>query len=274
MENDNKALTMVLISLAAVAGGLGIVFSVGMAIQGAMSPMEGYLRQIVDGQKRIEGALAKGGKADTKSLEARVAALEKELKALKGGHIAAGAPSAPQEEDMNKVYVIPVGDSAVLGPKNAPVTITVFEDYQCPFCARFYPAALEGQKAFPDKVRIVVKHYPLPFHNMARPAAKAALAAGEQGKFYEMSDLILANAAALSDAKFKELAGKAGLNVDQFVKDLKDKDAVYEKKIQEDFALGGNVDVRGTPTYFLNGKKSNSRTPEAWKAEIEALLKK
>jgi protein-disulfide isomerase len=248
-----------------------------MAMQAATAPMSGYLREIADGQKRMEGALAQLGKNNTSALEARLAALEsevKELKARPSGQAPQQQPPQPPSEDMNKVYDIPVADSYILGPKDAPVTITVFEDFQCPFCSRFYPAAIEGQKAFPDKVRIIVKHFPLAFHNMARPAAKAALAAGEQGKFYEMGDLILANAAALSDDKFKELAGKAGLNVDQFLKDLKDKDAVFEKKIQADMDLGGKVDVRGTPTYYLNGKKSNSRTGDAWKAEIAALLKK
>ena len=89
-----------------------------------------------------------------------------------------------------------------------------------------------------------------------------------------MSSLIFDNAAALSDDKFKELAGKAGLNVAQFLKDLKDKDALYEKVIQTDMELAGKSDVRGTPTYFLNGKKTNARTADVWKAEIAAILKK
>ncbi|MBF0595570.1 MAG: thioredoxin domain-containing protein [Candidatus Omnitrophica bacterium] len=276
MENENKSLTVILIALAAVAGGLGIVFSVGMAIQTATAPMSGYLREIADGQKRVEAVLVKSSKVDISALEIRVASLEKELRNLKDRPqpVPAARPADAQAENLDKVYDIPVGDSAVLGPKDAPVTITVFDDYQCPFCGKFYPAAVDGQKAFPDKVRLVVKHYPLPFHNMARPAAKAALAAAEQGKFFEMSDLIFANAASLSNDKFKELAGKAGLKVDQFLKDLKDKDAAYDKKIQDDIDLGGKVDVRGTPTYYLNGKKNNARTADAWKAEISAVLKK
>ena len=135
-------------------------------------------------------------------------------------------------------------------------------------------ALVDGGEEKEQALRIIVKHYPLPFHGMARPAAKAAMAAGEQGKFYEMSDLILANAGTLNSDKFKELAKKAGLNVDQFLKDLKDKDAVYEKTLRDDFELANKADVRGTPTFFLNGKKSASHTADDWKTELQSVLKK
>lgn len=284
-ETNNKLFTVVLVALTAVVGGLGVIFSIGMAVQSATAPVTGYLREIADGQKKIEAALVAAGKNDTKALEIRLAVLESDVRALKtqpqrvaGQPERPAQPQQPQQpqppqEDLNKVYDIPAGSSYILGPKNAKVTITLFTDYQCPFCGRFYPAAVEAQKAFADKTRVVVKNYPLPFHNMARPAAKAALAAGEQGKYFEMSDLLYANAAALSDDKFKELAGKAGLNVEKFLKDLKANDAAYEKAIEADIALGGKVDVRGTPTYFLNGKKSDARTADAWKAQIAELLK-
>ncbi|MEI6438535.1 MAG: thioredoxin domain-containing protein [Candidatus Omnitrophota bacterium] len=276
MENDNKLSSVALIAVTAVAGGLGVVFAVGLAIQAATAPINASLRDIADGQKKVEVSITQSGKGEIKALENRLAALETEVRNLKSRPQVAERPQQPQmppSEDMNKVYDIPVGNAYVLGPKDAKITITVFDDYQCPFCGRFYPAAVEAQKAYPDKVRMVVKHFPLPFHNMARPAAKAALAAGEQGKFFELSDLIFANAASLSDDKFKELAGKAGLNMEKFLKDLKDNDAVYEKTIEADMELGAKVDVRGTPTYFLNGKKSDARTADAWKAKIAELLK-
>ncbi len=276
MDTNNKLFTVALVALTAVVGGLGVVFSVGMAVQSSTAPMTAVLREIADGQKKMDVLVAQAGKNDIKALESRLAALESEVRVLKAQPSHAGMPQQPQPpaEDMNKVYDIPVAGSYVLGSKDAPVTITVFDDYQCPFCGRFYPAAVEGQKAFPGKVKMVVKHYPLPFHKMALPAAKAALAAGEQGKFFEMSDLIFANAAALSDEKFKELAGQAGLNVEKFLKDLKDRDAVYAKVIEADLDLGSKIDVRGTPTYFLNGKKCNARTADDWKAQIAELLKK
>jgi protein-disulfide isomerase len=119
-----------------------------------------------------------------------------------------------------------------------------------------------------------LKNYPLQFHPNARPAAKAALAAGLQGKYYEMVSLIMENAADLSDAKYKECATKLGLNVDRFMKNLKEKDAAFDKKLDDDMALGNSSDVRGTPTYFLNGKKNMSRDLAGWKAAIDGILKK
>jgi protein-disulfide isomerase len=88
-----------------------------------------------------------------------------------------------------------------------------------------------------------------------------------------MVSAVLENAQNLSDDKYKELAGKIGLNVAKFTQDLKDKDAEFEKKLQADIALGQKADVRGTPSYYINGKKSQARDIEGWKAEVQALLK-
>ena len=277
MEKENRLFTVILVGLAAVAAGLGVVFTVGIALQTSTVPINAALQQVIAGQRAIEGKLSANNSA---VLEARIAALEAEIRTLKmmGGRPGPQGPRQPQQEpqaeDMDKVYDLPAGSSYVLGPKDAPVKIVTFMDYQCPFCGRFYPAALEAQKAFPTKVSLVIKHFPLPFHPMARPAAKAAMAAGEQGKFFEMTSMILENSGTLSNDKFKELAGKLGLNTARFEKDLKDNDAAYEKALQVDGDLTQKSDVRGTPSFFLNGKKSNARGADQWKQEIQALLKK
>lgn len=216
---------------------------------------------------------------DVGKLSARIDSLESTIKDLKQDirHAAnRPQPAQPQEppvEDMNKVYDLPVGESYVMGNPSAKITIVEFTDFQCPFCSRFHPFIKEVYKNFPNDVKIMVKNFPLGFHPNARPAAKAALAAGLQGKYFEMTDLLFANNKDLSGAKYVELAGQLGLNVEQFTSDLKNKDAELERKIEADIALAGQSDVRGTPTYFLNGKKTNARTTEAWKAEVEALLK-
>jgi protein-disulfide isomerase len=176
--------------------------------------------------------------------------------------------------DLTTVYNIPVGDSYVKGKADAPVTIVEFTDLQCPFCSRFHGPITETLKAYPDKVKLVLKNFPLPMHPQSRPAAKAALAAGLQGKYFEMVDLLLQNQQSLGDDKFKELAGQLGMNVVKFTKDIQDNGAAWDKRFDAEMELGNNVGVRGTPTYFLNGKQTMARSADQWKAEIDALLKK
>src|SRR5208283_5048017 len=116
------------------------------------------------------------------------------------------------EEDMNKVYNIDPGASAIIGKKDAPVTITEFSDFQCPFCSRFYSVIKDVLAAYPDRVRVVIKNFPLPFHPNARPAAKLALAANEQGKYQGMMESLLSNGGDVSDDKIKGYAKDLGLD--------------------------------------------------------------
>ena len=189
--------------------------------------------------------------------------------------IAEQPPSAPQppQKDPNKVNDIPIGASPILGDKNAPVTITEFSDFQCPFCARFHPPVLEVLKAYPDKVKLVIKNYPLDFHPNARPAAKLALAAHEQGKYFEMVQELLNNEAATTDDKVKEYAKKLGLDYKKLADDFKSKDAQWEKTITDDQNLAGQVGVQGTPTFFINGRETSARDLNGYKTEIEKILK-
>jgi len=224
-----------------------------------------------------EGA-AKAG-TDRFSLEPRIAALEKRIveltnivQRLSGGPAAQQVPQRPQE-DYNKVYKLDVSHSPVTGNPAAPITIVEFVDIQCPYSSRFHPVVDEVLAAYPDKVNFVMKNFPLQFHSQARPAAKAAFAAGEQGKYYEMIKLLLENNRGLTEDKFKELAGQLGLNVDKFMNDFKQKDAQYEEWIQQDIVLGTQSDVRGTPTFFLGGRKTTARDLSSFKTQIEALLK-
>ena len=259
MAAKNKVFRIIVGAIVGIFVIVSFIFSVTLGINIAIAPLAVALK-------------------DVGKLTVRVDALESQLKAVKQDAANRPQPQQPQPqqppaEDLSKVYDIPVADSYVLGKADARITIVEFADFQCPFCARFHPFINEVYKAFPNDVKIVVKNFPLGFHPNARPAAKAALAAGLQGKYFEMADLLIANGNALSEEKYKEFAGKIGLNVEQFLKDLKDKDADFEKKLEADMNLAGKVDVRGTPTYFLNGKKTNARSTEDWKAEVQALLK-
>jgi len=126
--------------------------------------------------------------------------------------------------------------------------------------------------AYPDKVRVIIKNFPLPFHPNARPAAKLALAANEQGKYQQMMQSLLENGGDVSDAKIKEYAQKIGLNYNKLMADYKNKDAQWEKQIQDDMQLVQSSDVRGTPTFFLNGHKTQARDDSSLKAEIDKIL--
>ena len=126
--------------------------------------------------------------------------------------------------------------------------------------------------AYPDKVRVIIKNFPLPFHSNARPAAKLAMAANEQGKFQGMMEALLASGGDVSDAKIKEYAKNLGLNYNKLVADYKNKDAQWEKQIQDDMQVATDADVRGTPTFYLNGRKTNARDINSFKAQIDAIL--
>ena len=205
-------------------------------------------------------------------LERRVAALENSLRDLQTGGAQQAQREGPPPEDYAKVYDIPIALSPVRGNPDAPVTIVAFNDYQCPFSARFHPAIMDVVKAYPNKVKFMIKNYPLPFHQQAMPGAKAVLAAGEQGKYFEMADALLADNKDLSEERFKKEAEKLGLNAAKFLKDYKEKDAQWQDIIQKDLALGQNVNVAGTPAFYINGRKTQARDFDSWKREIDQIL--
>jgi len=125
---------------------------------------------------------------------------------------------------------------------------------------------------YPNDVKLVVKHFPLPMHNYARKAAVAALAAGRQGKWWEIHEKLFANQNALSDAKVEAIAGELGLNMEQFNKDLKD--PAISSLIDRDMNNGRQANVQGTPTIFVNGRLLNQRSLQGFQQAIDGELKK
>jgi protein-disulfide isomerase len=195
---------------------------------------------------------------------------------IKNGLKKAEAPAArnePPQEDPNKVYDVPAGDSYFKGGKNAPVTIVEFSEFQCPFCSRVNPTMKKLEEKYGDKIKVVFKHSPLPFHKDAELASVAALAAGEQGKFWEMHDLLFANQKALGKDSLIKYGEQLGLNMGKFKAAL-DNPAPYVAKIKEDQALGAKNGARGTPTFFINGKKIVGAQPyENFEKMVEEALK-
>ncbi|HDZ61792.1 MAG TPA: DsbA family protein, partial [Nitrospirae bacterium] len=178
----------------------------------------------------------------------------------------------PPQEEPNKVYDLPLGNSPVKGSMSAKATIVEFSDFQCPYCSKLQPTLKQVMDAYPDDVRLVFKQFPLDFHKMAKNASKASLAAGKQGKFWEMHDLIFEKHGSLTEAMFTEFAVKLGLDKEQFEKDYSS--TKYDKQIQDEMNLGIASGVRGTPTLYLNGKKMGGRSFNDFKTAIDSILKK
>ena len=125
---------------------------------------------------------------------------------------------------------------------------------------------------YPNDVKLVIKHFPLPSHDYAMKAAIAALAAGKQGKFWEVHEKLFANQNDLNDTKVEAIAGEMGLDMEQFNKDLKD--PVIASLIDRDLDDGRQANIPGTPAVFVNGKSLNQRSLQGFQQAIEAELKK
>ena len=180
---------------------------------------------------------------------------------------APGADRRPGEPDPAATYRVPADERPALGPDDALVTIVQFSDFECAFCERVAPTVktLVEQN---DDVRLVFRNLPLEMHPNAPGAAKAALAAHRQGKFWEMHDALFANRKRLGDALYVELARELGLDVERFEADMQD--PAIAAMVEEDERLARQYNVRGTPAQFINGRfLSGALPPDAFLRVIE-----
>ena len=165
-------------------------------------------------------------------------------------------------------------DDAVRGDKDAPVTIVEWSDFECPFCARFFEQALpsiEEEYIKTGKVKLVYRDFPLSFHTNAQKAAEAAECAGEQGKYWEMHDLLFAQGVQGGVAGFKQYAKTLGLNTAKFDTCLDS--GAMAGEVQQDMADGAAVGIQGTPGFIVNGKLVSGAQPFAvFKQVIDAEL--
>ena len=184
--------------------------------------------------------------------------------------------SAAPAEDPKTVWRVPVDTSPVKGKNTAPVTLVMFTDFQCPFCVRVTPTIDQLSRDYGDKLRIVYKNAPLPFHKRAKPAAELAMEAraqkGDAG-FWKVHDLLFAANGKLEDADLLDIATTAGLDV------KKAKDAIENEKhasrIEQDQDLADDVQALGTPHFFINGRRLVGAQPiEKFKALIDEELTK
>ena len=175
---------------------------------------------------------------------------------------------AEMEAD-NKVWDIPDDNSPIFGnTKDPKLTIVEFTEFQCPYCSRIAPVMKELNEKYPDKIKFVYKHFPLSFHNNAKAAAAASIAAQNQGKFWEFRYALAPHSRELSDSTYIAIATEIGLDVEKFKKEMV-LDSAMEALIDADFQLGVKVGVQGTPNFYINGKRQDRFSPDL----VEKLLK-
>jgi len=159
------------------------------------------------------------------------------------------------------VEQVPTEQAPSRGSPRAPITIVEFADYQCPFCVRAEATIHAIEQAHPGDVRVVFKNLPLPFHDLARPMAKAAVAADAQGRFWPMHDRLFALTGTVDRPALDRVARDLGLDVARFDRDLDDPS--LDARIDADDADAKALGVKGTPTFFVNGRRIVGAQPAA-----------
>ncbi|MCU0682641.1 MAG: thioredoxin domain-containing protein [Polyangiaceae bacterium] len=251
----------------------------GVALSGAQ-PYEKF-KEVVEAQ--LEKAKAKVAAGTTpRALYATLTrenhrAAPPDVEADEAGDEGDDAPAGADPGDDDKtVWKVPLGASPARGPRTAPVTIVLFSDYQCPFCKRGEEVLTKVFDTYGDKVRLVWKDQPLPFHPRAKPAANLALEAraqkGDKG-FWDAHDKLFASAPALEDADLERIAGEVGLDGAK-VKDAIAKDK-YRATMEADQNLADDLNAAGTPHFFVNGRRIEGAQPfEKFKTIVDEELKK
>lgn len=225
---------------------------------------------VIGGSMTFLGVQMSGNNSDPE-----IAKLKAELNTAKSGKKENPTITASREELID--------DDAVLGEKDAPVTLVEFSDYQCPYCRRNFTQTLPDlKKNFIDtgKANLVFRDFPLSFHADAIPAAMAAECAREQGgddTYFQMHEKIFSGITdgSIPEANLKKYAAELSLNTSKF--DTCFSSQKYKDEIQKDMTDGSRLGINGTPGFILtNGKTSKlisgAQPFSAFKAEIEAML--
>ncbi len=164
-----------------------------------------------------------------------------------------------EEENFKNRVDVTASGSPSKGATDPQITIYEFSDFECPFCSRGQETMEQVLKKYDGKVKLIFKNYPLPFHQNAIPAAKAALAAHEQGKFWEFHDVLFQNQRGLNEELFVNTAKELGLDVEKFKSDMKSEK--IQKQLDADQEEAKKVGVRGTPLFVVNGVKVSGAQP-------------
>lgn len=166
--------------------------------------------------------------------------------------------------------------SHVKGNPEAEVVLRKHSDFQCPACAEFSVVVREIMDAYGDQIRFEYKHFPLiAIHPQAVPAARAAEAAGQQGKFFEMHDKLFDNLSAWSrspnpQGNFVAYAEEIGLDIETFRRHMRS--SILRDKVMEEYDEARELGLTGTPTFFLNGERMQYVTYQDFRDEIERAI--
>jgi protein-disulfide isomerase len=204
-------------------------------------------------------------------LDERVERIEQDFAALKEQVAAAPGARVAQRPPAPAVRKVDVEGAPARGPEKADVTVVEFTDYQCPYCRRVQSTVQRLIDEHPEKVRHVIKHNPLSIHPQAPGAAKAAIAAGRQGKFWEMHASIFENPRQLGEEDLRARARALELDMDQYDEDFASEETA--KIIATDQAEARRLGATGTPAFFINGRLLSGAQPyEAFKGRVDEEL--
>ena len=167
----------------------------------------------------------------------------------------AAGPKYKRPKLLEDPIAVPVEGSPAMGPKEAKIVLIEFSDFECPYCSKAAIDVKNILNAYPGNVRLIYKQFPLSMHAHAKLAAIASLAAGDQGKFWQMHDLLFANFRKLNRENILVWAKGLGLDLDRFAADLGS--SKYDAAIAKDMKDGEAAGVYGTPAFFINGKLYN-----------------
>lgn len=167
---------------------------------------------------------------------------------------------------------IDITGSPVKGPVDAPVTMVLFTDFECPYCSKIVPLLEQVLERNSQTVKLIFKNMPLKFHKMAQPSARAALAAQEQGKFWEFHDRLFEAQNTLSKETINKIALNLNLDIQKFEQDMAS--PKIQAQINQDLMAAEKAGVTGTPTVFINGRLLKERSPVGFQTIIDDELKK
>jgi protein-disulfide isomerase len=183
----------------------------------------------------------------------------------------AGSAKPPSYTLSEEVLQVDPGKSPRKGREDASVTLVVLTDFECIYCSTWAETLESMLKIFPDDIQIVYKNFPLTYHKQAKLAAAAGFAAGEQGKFWEMHNLLYQNRNALGREDLLAYASELKLDSEQFEKSLDSEEIT--QLIDQDKIQGQTLGVRNIPTTFINGRSLTGSPPPSYiKGVIEEIL--